>query len=339
MTLIALEDEKDEKDLVSEISPIHAQSMASHIWSLYTSKSCTDVRVNCGNRTYDLHSCVLTHGSPYFQRVLTGKVSNMTMELDPAFPVSTETSTFDIIVESLYTGIVPSINESNVTLVLGAGHDLQVSHVLNGCCNLMMKTLTLDNCLEYLLAAMMCNLDELKIASMEFVGRHLQSISKLEFFLNLQESTVLDILIDDHLQVPSEQVVYDAGMTWIKYDEEGRKGSLNAVLDTIRLPMLPVNFLISIVGNEYLIENNNDALNRYSRALQYKLNATKARSRSNLKSMNDEREILSEKSFVARHSLSYAVKGALERYSEKSFCCWKMDDDRNAENTNSNLEI
>ena len=55
------------------------------------------------------------------------------------------------------------------------------------------------------------------------------------------------MLVDDGLQVPSEHVVYDTGMAWIKYDIEERKASLNDIFETIRLPLLSVDFLIRVV--------------------------------------------------------------------------------------------
>ena len=82
---------------------------------------------------------------------------------------------------------------------------------------------------------------------MGYIGRHLRTISRTQFFLELEECTIIDMLVDDGLQVPSEHVVYDAGMAWIKYDIEERKESLNDILETIRLPLLSVDFLIRVV--------------------------------------------------------------------------------------------
>jgi len=367
------EDVNDGNDsIIPEISPIHAQSMSSHLWSLYKSKSCTDITVRCGEHTYNLHSCVLSHGSTYFQKILQKEgyhscirvppgtttttrrsttdlttttnnttTSMMTIELDLAFPMTIESKIFDIIVESLYTGTVRGITKHNVTLLLGASHDLQIPHILDATCNYMMNRLDYHNCLEYYLAAKLCNMltHPLQLASMGYLGRHLPTISHTQFFLELSEGTIIDILMDDGLQVPSEHVVYDAGMAWIKYEEEGRKSSLNGILETIRLPQLSVDFLIRVVGKEYLIQDDHDAVSKYSHALQYKLNATACRNDDDNDALSavppSPRKIgygVSDKNFKPRHSFSYRIMGALERFHvTKSYdCCWGKGGDNSS---------
>jgi len=297
----------DNVDSVPEISPIHAQSMTYHLWMLYNSKVGTDINVKCGEKTYYLHSSVLSHGSTYFYNALIDKKS--TIELD--FPLNMDTVTFDIVVESLYTGVVRGLNDTNVTLVLGASFDLQVPYVIDACGNFMMNCLDIDNCLEYWLAAKMCCLDKVKVESIGVVGRHLQSIAKMQFFMEIQETTLVEILSDDNLQVPSEHWVYDAGMAWIKYDLENRKRKLNSVLEAVRLPLLPVHFLIAVVGKEDLIENDHAAMSKYSYALKCKLN-TEARRETSRQTGTGH------KLFKVRHGFTHFIKGSFERLTKES---------------------
>lgn len=156
------------------------------------------------------------------------------------------------------------------------------------------------------------------------------------------------MLVDDGLQVPSEHVVYDAGMAWIKYDIEGRKESLNDILETIRLPLLSVDFLIRVVGKEYLIEEDHDAVNKYSYALQYKLNANACQrddnrlSPSSFSSQRKSGYSVLDKNVTVRHRFSYRVKGAWERFTtRKSFGCWRMggDDDNDCNGDSSTLNV
>jgi len=298
----------ESSDAMPEISPIHAQSMASHLWMLYKSKLGTDVQVRCGEQTYDLHSSVLSHGSNYFQNAL--KEKKTMIELD--FPSNNiNSNTFDIILESLYTGIVTGLDEDNVTLVLGASFDLKVMHVVEACANFMVDRLDIDNCLEYWLAAKMCSLHELRTQSIGLIGRHLQSISKTQFFMQLHENTLKEILNDDNLQVPSEHWVYEAAISWIKYDKESRKGNLNSVLETIRLSQLPVQFLIKVVGKEDLIENDHSAMVKYSHALKCKLDC-RAQKESHTQIG------IPDKSCKARHGFSHFLKGSFERLTNES---------------------
>lgn len=51
-------------------------------------------------------------------------------------------------------------------------------------------------------------------------------------------------------QVPSEEAVFEAVISWIKQDENNRKDSLPNMLEYVRLPLLTPRYLTDTVDNE-----------------------------------------------------------------------------------------
>ena len=52
------------------------------------------------------------------------------------------------------------------------------------------------------------------------------------------------------LQVPSEETVFEAVISWIKQDEMKRKDLLPKMLEFVRLPLLTPRYLTDIVDSE-----------------------------------------------------------------------------------------
>ena len=57
------------------------------------------------------------------------------------------------------------------------------------------------------------------------------------------------------LQVPSEETVFEAVISWIKQDEMKRKDLLPKMLEFVRLPLLTPRYLTDIVDSEASILN------------------------------------------------------------------------------------
>lgn len=255
-----------------EMDHMHAMSLTAHMLNLWKTKSFTDLSVLCGEETYELHSSVLYHGSGYFREKMEDDMKLIDLDFTPPL----EPSTFDIIVTSIYTGIVQDLDETNVTKVLEGGKNLDVPYVLTACADFMLEHLNLDTCLNYWIAAKNCDTTVVKKAAIGLIGRHLATVSDLKDFHEMDSEYVTEILSDPELQVPSEELVYEAAMKWIKYDVVERTDDLSYVLDTVRLPLLSTKFLVSVVGKEDLIENNPYAMGKYSKALMYKLDKSSA---------------------------------------------------------------
>ena len=276
--------------LSSEIAPIHAISLASNLYKLYKDGVATDINVVCQEHTYQLHSTVLIHGSQYFRRVLLNKEkakidddddddddnnqvnhnqrpATFNLEFNP--PI--EPSTFEIVLESLYTGMVRNMTQDNITSLLEAYYHLDIEYAYDACVQFMLRRLDMDNCLTYWLAGKFCHSAQVQDKAIGLMGRHLKSFYMTTELLELQSFTIIEILQQDTLQVPNETIVFEAAMAWIKYDEQSRAIEISNLLDVVRMTYLPAFYLVNVVGKEDLIENDRNAMAKYSKALKLKL--------------------------------------------------------------------
>jgi hypothetical protein len=207
-------------------------------------------------------------------------------------------SILHIVIESLYTGIVRNMNPKNITSLLKACYHLEINHSYNACVDYMLQSLNLDNCLSYWLAGKYCDSKKIQTASIGLIGRHLDSFYTTMQFLELHSVIVVDILNEDMLQVCSENIVYEAVMAWIKYDVENRVDELSDLLGVVRMTYLPVFYLVNVVGKEDLIENDENAMGLYSKALKMKLG--------------------NSHHFKKRHNTIHAVRGNFEKMKKNS---------------------
>ena len=135
-----------------EISPIHALSLAYNLYHLYINSVGTDVTIQCSNRsTFQVHSFILCHASPFFKQLLHGihpppqGIINLD-EMD--FVPIIEPFALKCIIESCYTGMLDHhLDNDNVTTILLAAYHLQCHHAYHTCVNYMLHHINYDNCL------------------------------------------------------------------------------------------------------------------------------------------------------------------------------------------------
>lgn len=79
-----------------------------------------------------------------------------------------------------------------------------------------------------------------------------------------------DLVRRDELNVPSEEVIFEACMCWIKFDEE-RSSTLPQVLSKVRLPLLTPQFLADRVATEDLIRSSHQCRDLLDEAKDFHL--------------------------------------------------------------------
>jgi hypothetical protein len=106
----------------------YVEQVMAHQLEMYSSKRFTDVTVICGRQRFELHASIVTCGSGFFRRILQGSEPCRTVELR-----AMRAAVFDIIAESLYTGVLSNIDADNVSDLLEASRQLQVPHAEGQC--------------------------------------------------------------------------------------------------------------------------------------------------------------------------------------------------------------
>lgn len=81
---------------------------------------------------------------------------------------------------------------------------------------------------------------------------------------------LIDLVRRDELNVPSEEVIFEACMRWIKFDDE-RSSMFPQVLSKVRLPLLTPQFLADRVATEDLIRTSHQCRDLLDEAKDFHL--------------------------------------------------------------------
>lgn len=68
---------------------------------------------------------------------------------------------------------------------------------------------------------------------------HFTEVIKNQEFLLLPANEIAKLLSSDDINVPDEEVIFQALMMWVRHDLQNRQQDLGMLLSYIRLPLLP----------------------------------------------------------------------------------------------------
>uniref|UniRef100_A0A672G905 Kelch-like family member 17 n=1 Tax=Salarias fasciatus TaxID=181472 RepID=A0A672G905_SALFA len=155
-----------------------------------------------------------------------------------------------------------------VQTLLPAASLLQLNGVRDACCKFLLSQLDPSNCLGIRGFADTHSCSDLLKSAHKYVLQHFVEVSKTEEFMLLPLKQVLDLISSDNLNVPSEEEVYRAVLSWVKHDIDGRRQHL---MKCVRLPLLRRDFLMSNVDTELLVRHHSECKDLLIEALKYHL--------------------------------------------------------------------
>lgn len=94
--------------------------------------------------------------------------------------------------------------------------------------------------------------------------------TRSENFLRLNFEELVYIIESDQLYVPSERIIFELCMKWVKFDES-RLSKLPKLLAYVRLPMLDPQYIIQRVQPEHLIKTSLECRDLIDEAKDYHL--------------------------------------------------------------------
>ena len=127
------------------------------------------------------------------------------------------------------------INTKNVLELLSASNMLQFDGIKQCCCNYLSTKLDPQNCLTIANFADLHTCCSLKESAIEFSMKHFRDVVKSEDFLRIPMEQMIALLESDTIVVSSELDIFDALVTWIKFDEKNRLENFATLFKLIRL--------------------------------------------------------------------------------------------------------
>uniref|UniRef100_A0A8C5U902 BTB domain-containing protein n=1 Tax=Malurus cyaneus samueli TaxID=2593467 RepID=A0A8C5U902_9PASS len=261
-----------------------------------------DIVLHVATKEIKAHKVVLASCSPYFHAMFTNEMSesrqtHVTLhDIDP--------QALEQLVQYAYTAEIV-VGEGNVQTLLPAASLLQLNGVRDACCKFLLSQLDPSNCLGIRGFADTHSCSDLLKSAHKYVLQHFVEVSKTEEFMLLPLKQVLDLISSDSLNVPSEEEVYRAVLSWVKHDVDSRRQ---------HVPRVSGPQLLSNVDTELLVRHHSECKDLLIEALKYHL-------------MPEQRGVLSNSRTRPRRcegasTVLFAVGKALVRHAALPLAQW-----------------
>ncbi|XP_076848127.1 kelch-like protein 17 isoform X2 [Brachyhypopomus gauderio] len=274
-----------------------------------------DIVLHVASKEIKAHKVVLASCSPYFHAMFTNEMSesrqtHVTLhDMDP--------QALEQLVQYTYTAEIV-VGEGNVQTLLPAASLLQLNGVRDACCKFLLSQLDPSNCLGIRGFADTHSCSDLLKSAHKYVLQHFVEVSKTEEFMLLPLKQVLDLISSDNLNVPSEEEVYRAVLSWVKHDIDARRQHVPRLMKCVRLPLLTRDFLISSVDTELLVRHHSECKDLLIEALKYHLMPEQRGVLGNSRTRPRRCEGASPVLFAVGGGSLFAIHGDCEAYDTRT---------------------
>ncbi|KFO93986.1 Kelch-like 4 [Buceros rhinoceros silvestris] len=221
----------------------HAEQTFRKMENYLQQKQLCDVLLIAGDQKIPAHRLVLSAASDYFAAMFTNDVREAKQEEIKMEGVDPDA--LKALVRYAYTGIL-ELKEDTIESLLAAACLLQLSQVIEVCCNFLMKQLHPSNCLGIRSFGDAQGCTELLKVAHTYTMEHFTEVIKNQEFLLLPANEIAKLLSSDDINVPDEEAIFQALMMWVRHDLQNRQRDLGMLLSYIRLPLLPPQLLADL---------------------------------------------------------------------------------------------
>ncbi|XP_070116160.1 actin-binding protein IPP isoform X3 [Equus asinus] len=222
----------------------HAQLILAQINKMRNEQHFCDVQLQVGKETFQVHRLVLAASSPYFAALFTGGMKESSKDVVQILGI--EAGIFRILLDFIYTGIV-NVGVNNVQELIVAADMLQLTEVVNLCCEFLKGQIDPLNCIGVFQFSEQIACHDLLEFTENYIHVHFLEVHSGEEFLALTKDQLIKILRSEELSIEDEYQVFLAAMQWILKDLGKRRKYVVEVLDPVRFPLLPPQRLLKYI--------------------------------------------------------------------------------------------
>uniref|UniRef100_A0A8C5KMB6 IAP promoted placental gene n=1 Tax=Jaculus jaculus TaxID=51337 RepID=A0A8C5KMB6_JACJA len=146
---------------------------------------------------------------------------------------------------------IVNISVNNVQELIVAADMLQLTDVVNLCCEFLKGQIDPLNCIGIFQFSEQIACHDLLEFTEDYIHVHFLEVHSGEEFLALTKDQLIKILRSEELSIEDEYQVFLAAMQWILKDLGKRRKYVVEVLDPIRFPLLPSQRLLKYIEGGY----------------------------------------------------------------------------------------
>lgn len=253
---------------LTKASERHPKLILEQIHQLRRCNELCDVCLLVGNSKIYAHKIILSAASPYFRAMFTGEMAESRQ--DEITIKDIDETAMEMLIDFCYSTKI-TIDEKSVQTLLPAACILQLQEVQDYCSEFLRSQLDPSNCLGIRAFADTHSCIELLRIAEKYMQNNFIDIIESDEFLLLPVNQLIEMIAADELNVKQEEQVYQAVMNWTAFNISERKPFLGQLMCHVRLPLLDTKFLVTKVGNDPLIKQDQTCRDLIDEAKDYHL--------------------------------------------------------------------
>ncbi|NXV54296.1 KLHL8 protein, partial [Molothrus ater] len=212
-----------------------------------------DVTLKVGSKLISCHKLVLACVIPYFRAMFLSEMAEAKQKLIEIRDFDGDA--IEDLVKFAYSSRL-TLTVDNVQPLLYAACILQVELVAKACCEYMKLHFHPSNCLAVRAFAESHNRVDLMNMADQFACEHFTEVMECEDFVSVSPQHLHKLLSSSDLNIENEKQVYNAAIKWLLANPQHHATWLDEVLAQVRLPLLPICFLMGVVAKEEIVKQN-----------------------------------------------------------------------------------
>lgn len=225
----------------------YAQKLLQNLNTLRTKSRFCDVEIVAGGRVFMVHRAVLSASSPYFEAMFRPELGLSEGKQKSVILHSIDPDILSQLLDFIYTGRI-IIKQMNVQELLAAADMLQITEVVDECCDFLCRELHPTNALGILRFAEAHHCEQLTESALTFVHTNFPLVGVEDEILDTPLSLLSRILTSEWLRVDTESQVFQAALRWIKHDVVQRRQYVFDILAHVRLALVPIGLIDQAVN-------------------------------------------------------------------------------------------
>ncbi|XP_077296166.1 kelch-like protein 1 [Arctopsyche grandis] len=225
-----------------EVYDRHAKTILKRMFGIYEESSLCNIDLVVGNNRFPVHKLILVTNSDFFKSRINDTTSEIILE-----------DSDDILAESV---------QKTITFFYLGEIDLQLHQVVNiikfskiiqaleleyCCLAYLEKIIDIENVIFIDDFAKQHGYLQLLEQTKVYIAKNYLEIIQEDEFLNISYERLGEFLQSDDLNVVREEEAFHGLKIWVQKNYESRKKHLDTLLKYIRLPLLPVQFILNEV--------------------------------------------------------------------------------------------
>ena len=225
-----------------------------------------DKTIVVGTTKINVHSLILASSSEFFRTMFTSEMKKR-YEQNIIIRADLDPDAVKILVDFVYTETI-IINNENILQLLHAADYLQMTEPKQFCVEFLESIISIDNCLSILGVALLYKIENLQNLAHQTMNPHFKTVAESNEFKALGKDDVTKCIVRLDRSCLQEVWIYEAIISWVKYDQRARKLEFVDLFELIKLDRLPMQFLKDTVATEELVEADYSCLKLIKNALR-----------------------------------------------------------------------